>query len=69
MTDTFDAVIIGGGIAGVSTAFHLCERGCRVAVLEKKFVAAEATSNPLFQAVRQAEGPVRNLAASAHPGR
>jgi len=43
MTDTFDAIIIGGGIAGVSTAFHLSERGCRVAVLERKFVAAEAT--------------------------
>ena len=31
--------------------------------------AAEAMSNPLFQAVQQAEGPVRNSAASAHPGR
>ena len=41
--DTFDAVIIGGGIAGVSTAFHLSRRGCRVAVLERKFVAAGAT--------------------------
>ena len=41
--DTFDAIIIGGGIAGVSTAFHLSRRGCRVAVLERKFVAAGAT--------------------------
>ena len=43
MTDTFDAIIIGGGIAGVSTAFHLSERGYRAVVLERKFVAAEAT--------------------------
>jgi sarcosine oxidase subunit beta len=48
MTDTFDAsifdaIIIGGGIAGVSIAFHLGERGCRAAVLERKFVAAAAT--------------------------
>ncbi len=43
MTDTYDVIVIGGGIAGVSTAFHLSERGCRVAVLERKFVAAEAT--------------------------
>ena len=43
MTDTYDVIIIGGGIAGVSTAFHLSQRGCRVAVLERKFVAAGAT--------------------------
>ncbi len=43
MADTYDVIIIGGGIAGVSTAFHLSQRGCRVAVLERKFVAAEAT--------------------------
>ena len=41
--DTFDAIIIGGGIAGVSTAFQLSRRGCRAAVLERKFVAAGAT--------------------------
>ena len=43
MTDTYDAIIIGGGIVGVSTAFHLCRQGCRVLVLERRFVAAEAT--------------------------
>jgi len=43
MTDTYDVIVIGAGIAGVSTAFHLSRRDCRVAVLEKKFVAAEAT--------------------------
>ena len=42
-TDQYDAIIIGGGIAGVSTAFHLSQRGCRVLVLERRFVAAEAT--------------------------
>jgi sarcosine oxidase subunit beta len=43
MADSYDTIIIGGGIAGVSAAFHLSQRGCRVAVLERKFVAAEAT--------------------------
>ena len=43
MTDPYDVIIIGGGIVGVSTAFHLCRRGCRVLVLERRFVAAEAT--------------------------
>jgi len=43
MADTCDVIIIGGGIAGVSTAFHLTERGCQVAVLERACVAAAAT--------------------------
>jgi glycine/D-amino acid oxidase-like deaminating enzyme len=43
MSDKYDVIIIGGGIVGVSTAFHLSRRGCRTAVLERKFVAAEAT--------------------------
>jgi len=43
MADTYDVIIIGGGIAGVSTAFHLTERGCKVAVLERTVVAAAAT--------------------------
>jgi len=43
MTDKYDVIIIGAGIAGVSTAFHLSRRGCRVVVVERKFVAAEAT--------------------------
>ena len=43
MSNTCDAIIIGAGIAGVSTAFHLSQRGCRVLVLERRFVAAEAT--------------------------
>ncbi|HEX8945432.1 MAG TPA: FAD-binding oxidoreductase [Gemmatimonadaceae bacterium] len=35
MTTTADVVIIGGGIMGASTAYHLAKRGCRnVAVLE-----------------------------------
>jgi len=43
VTNTYDVIIIGGGIAGASTAFHLSERGCRVLMLERRFVAAEAT--------------------------
>jgi glycine/D-amino acid oxidase-like deaminating enzyme len=39
-----DCVIIGGGITGVSTAFHLAGLGMkRVLVLEKKFVGAGGT--------------------------
>ncbi len=34
-----DVVIIGGGINGVSTAFHLARHGVRVTLLEKRFIA------------------------------
>lgn len=43
MANTADVVIIGGGIHGASLAFHLAQRGVSPVVLEKRFIAAEAT--------------------------
>lgn len=43
--NTYDAIIVGGGIAGVSTAFHLASRGLKPLVLERSFVAAHATGH------------------------
>ena len=43
MTHTFDAIIIGAGIMGCSTAFELAQRGLKVAVLEKAQVGAGGT--------------------------
>ncbi|HBX69785.1 MAG TPA: hypothetical protein DEH25_10535 [Chloroflexi bacterium] len=43
MTNTFDAIIIGGGIHGASTAFHLAERGLKPLVIEKNTLASAAT--------------------------
>src|SRR5262249_32799511 len=41
---TADVVIVGGGVTGVSTAFHLIERGVRrVVVLERRFLGAGGT--------------------------
>jgi sarcosine oxidase subunit beta len=41
---TADAVIIGGGVTGVSIAFHLAGMGVRrIAVLERKFLGAGGT--------------------------
>ncbi len=43
MSDTADVIIIGAGVQGASLAFHLSQRGVRVLVLEKNFVASGAT--------------------------
>jgi sarcosine oxidase subunit beta len=43
MTQTYDILIIGGGIHGASLAFHLSARGVKVAVLEKSAIASGAT--------------------------
>jgi glycine/D-amino acid oxidase-like deaminating enzyme len=39
-----DVVVIGGGIAGISAAYHLAKKGNSVAVMEKGYVAGEQSS-------------------------
>lgn len=42
------AVVIGGGIAGCSTAYALAQRGVRVSLIERNaHIASEASGNPL----------------------
>jgi sarcosine oxidase subunit beta len=43
MTETYDAIIIGGGIMGCSTALQLARRGMEVALLEKGVIGAGPT--------------------------
>ena len=43
MNNTSDVIIVGAGVQGASLAFHLAQRGVKVILLEKKFVAAGAT--------------------------
>jgi glycine/D-amino acid oxidase-like deaminating enzyme len=41
----WDAVVVGGGLAGLLTALRLAERGARVAVFEARSVAARTTGH------------------------
>ncbi len=43
MPHNSDAIIIGGGLIGCATAFHLAQRGVKVTVLEKDTVGAGGT--------------------------
>jgi len=45
LPETADVVIIGGGVMGASTAYHLARRGCKKVVLleRREFLGAEAT--------------------------
>ncbi len=43
MTATADVVVIGAGIVGTSAAFYLSQRGLKVVLVDKRFVAAGAT--------------------------
>ena len=42
-SSTSDVVVVGGGVIGMSTAFHLARRGLRVTVLERDHICAGTT--------------------------
>ncbi|PKA43549.1 D-amino-acid oxidase [Rhizobium sullae] len=44
LPESADAVIIGGGIVGVFTAYYLARRGLKVALVEKGLIGAEQSS-------------------------
>ena len=43
MSETYDVIIIGGGIMGCSTALQLARRGMNVALLEKGVIGSGPT--------------------------
>lgn len=45
MAQTYDVIVIGAGVMGASIAFHLAERGLKVAILERKVTASGATGH------------------------
>jgi len=68
--DTWDAVVVGGGIAGVSVGFELAQRGYKVLLLEMErhlayhttgrsaALHAEAHGHPVVQPLTRASRPV-----------
>jgi sarcosine oxidase subunit beta len=43
MAAAVDAIVIGGGIIGLASAFHLSKRGQRVRLLEKNYPGSGST--------------------------
>ena len=43
MAQTYDAIVIGAGVVGVSIAFHLAEQGLKPVILERREIACGAT--------------------------
>jgi glycine/D-amino acid oxidase-like deaminating enzyme len=43
MAEAFDVIVIGAGVHGASTAFHLAERGAKTLILERSAAASGAT--------------------------
>jgi sarcosine oxidase subunit beta len=53
LTNTADVVIIGGGIVGASTAFHLAEQGQKNVVLCERDLLAQASTGLCVGGIRQ----------------
>ncbi|MBY6024277.1 glycine oxidase ThiO [Priestia aryabhattai] len=62
----YDALVIGGGVIGASTAYHLSKMGYQVAILEKNQIGCEASGAAAgilgAQAEIDEEGPLLELA-------
>lgn len=50
--DRYDVVVVGAGVIGASSAFHLSRRGMRVLVLEARSGPAEGSTGLSFASVR-----------------
>ncbi len=44
MKQVFDVIVVGGGVIGCSTAYHLARKGAKVMVIEKRSIGGQASS-------------------------
>lgn len=44
MNHSFDVLVVGGGVIGCSTAYHLAKKGAKVMVVERRSVGGQAAS-------------------------
>jgi gamma-glutamylputrescine oxidase len=63
-----DVVVLGGGLAGCSTALHLAQRGYRVALLEARFVGYGASGRSGGQTIFGLAAGQQALAAQVGKG-
>jgi sarcosine oxidase subunit beta len=52
-TETASVVIIGGGIMGASTAYHLAQKGCRDVIIVERDLLAQASTGLSAGGIRQ----------------
>jgi gamma-glutamylputrescine oxidase len=64
---TADVVVLGGGIAGCSTALHLAQRGYRVVVLEARFVGYGASGRSGGQTIFGLAASQQSIASQVGP--
>ena len=59
MSQYFDVAVAGGGVIGCSVAFHLAQKGAKVAVVEKRTLGGQASSVAagMLAAQEEAAGP------------
>ena len=65
MVRTFDALVVGAGIVGASVAYHLAERGMKVAVLEAESAPATGATGKSAGGIRVQFALLENARLSA----
>lgn len=62
MTEITDFIIVGAGVYGAATAWHLARRGATVTVIDEKYIASRASGGPGRRGVRANGRDRRELA-------